>query len=200
MEGKRKRSGTNIIFGVVLIALAVFYLADSFGEAGSTQTLLIVGVVAAIVLAVVGYQAMQKKQRLNTLGNLRPGAVVIDGFTPLYMTLPPPTTEKEQRKAKSTPKPATLAITSDAVELWAGENNPEVVRSIPTAEVAAVTTEVVNFGRLKSGMLSPDIEHEAIIVTSRDGADIIMRPNKLGEALQQVKEALNRTDTSGNAS
>lgn len=191
MEGKRKKSRTNIIGLAVVVIAAVFLLADSFEDLGSKQTMLILGVVVIIVAAIAGHQALERRQRLNTLDAVRPGAVVVDGFTPMYMTLPRPTTEKERRQAKSTAKPATLTITPDVVELWASKDSPKLVRSIPNTQPITVTTEIVNFGRLKDQFGTTAINHEAIIITDRGGTDIIIRPYKLSEALQEVKAALN---------
>ena len=191
VEDKQKKPKVNILWLGVVVIGAVFFLADSFEERGSQQTMLILGAAVVIVGAVFGYLALEKKERLKTLEKLRLGAVVIDGVTPLYMTLPEATTEKERRKAKATAKPATLAVTPDAVELWASKDSPQLVRSIPNTQNVTISTEVVNFGKMKGEFGTTSIDYEAIIITDRDGTDIIIRPNKLTEALREVEAALN---------
>ncbi len=108
--------GLSVAVGAGLLSLVAFSVKLGFGPAAIG--LVLGGILTAMILAPIFLiQNRGKKKRMSTIRSQRPQAVLVDGMTPLYMTLPPPATEWERRQPRSRGKAATLAVTPQAVEL-----------------------------------------------------------------------------------
>lgn len=114
--------GLSVAVGAGLLSLVAFSVKLGFGPAAIG--LVLGGILTAMILAPIFLiQNRGKKKRMSTIRSQRPQAVLVDGMTPLYMTLPPPATEWERRQPRSRGKAATLAITAgggavDVEKLW----------------------------------------------------------------------------------
>ena len=176
----------------------LIYFSVELGFAAAVVVLVVSGILVAMILGpTLSFQSLKTKKRVSSIRTQRPQAVLVDGMTPMYMTSPPPITERERRKAKSTGKAATLVVTPQAVELWTSKDSATLVRSIPNTPGITVTTEVVNFGKFSDKSGTTSIDHESIIITDRNGVDVIIYTRALSQALREVKAALNQANSWG---
>ena len=134
---------------------------------------------------------MEKQARRKSVAEKRPGAPTFEGKSPAVMGMPPTAPEKDLKKAENYERNVILVATPDAFEIWASPDVSRPMRSLQNTADVTFTEESRDFGEA-SGDGGGRTTRNALVITGRNGEELVFHTEKPKDAYDQIRAAKRR--------